>query len=237
MAERVALVSLLTLLAACGSSEDPRRGNERLEPASSERSPQKVPSRTAHEQIVAFGDSLTAGYGIGLDEAYPAMLQNILDEEGYPYEVVNAGVSGDTSAGGVRRLDWVLEGRDVAVLILALGANDGLRGLPPGEMKKNLATIIERAKSGGVRVLLAGFTAPPSMEDQYLQEFVAVFPALAEEHGVALMPSLLEGVLGKEALTQPDGKHPNAEGARVLAQNVWTYLKPLLERSHGEAAR
>jgi len=191
-----------------------------------------LPDRSAQPKIVAFGDSLTAGLGIGLDEAYPAVLQEILDDEGYAYEVVNAGVSGDTSAGGVRRLDWVLDARDVAILILALGANDGLRGLPPAEMKKNLADVIERAKSRGIRVLLAGFEAPPDSQDQYLQEFVSVFPELAREHEVLLLPSFLQEVAGVAELNQEDGKHPNVEGARVLAGNVFRAIEPLLSRPH-----
>ena len=193
--------------------------------------------RTAQAKIVAFGDSLTAGLGVGLDEAYPAVLQELLDERGYVDEVVNAGVSGDTSAGGVRRLDWVLEGGGVEVLILALGANDGLRGLPPGEMKKNLADIIERAKSRGIQVVLAGFEAPPGAKDQYLQEFVSVFPELAREHQVALLPSLLENVAGVSELNQEDGKHPSAKGARVLAGNVFRALEPLLPPPHPEKDR
>jgi len=189
-----------------------------------------APDRSALPKIVAFGDSLTAGFGIGLDEAYPAVLQELLDDEGYAYEVVNAGVSGDTSAGGVRRLDWVLDGRDVEVLILALGANDGLRGLPPAEMKKNLADVIERAKARGIRVLLAGFEAPPDSRDRYLQEFVSVFPELAREHELALLPSLLQDVAGVSELVQEDGKHPNVKGARVLAENVFRALEPFLSR-------
>jgi acyl-CoA thioesterase-1 len=186
------------------------------------------PDRTSQSAIVAFGDSLTAGYGIGLDEAYPARLQEILDREGYSFEVVNAGVSGDTTASGVRRLDWVLEGREVSVLILALGANDGLRGLPPAEMKKNLASIIEAAKSRGVQVLLAGFTAPPEQKDRYVREFVSVYPELAQEHGVALMPFLLQDVAGRSSLNQADGRHPSGEGARIIAENVFAHLRPLL---------
>jgi acyl-CoA thioesterase-1 len=192
--------------------------------------------RTAQSSIVAFGDSLTSGYGIALDEAYPAALQEILVRNGYAYEVVNAGVAGDTTAGGVRRLDWVLEGRRVDFLIVALGANDGLRGLPPSEMKKNLASIIESAKSRGIEVLLTGFTAPPDQKDQYLREFVSVYPDLAEEQGVALMPSLLEGVAGQSALNQADGKHPNAEGARIIAENVFRHLRPLLPAPTSAAA-
>ncbi len=195
-----------------------------------------LPDRSALPKIVAFGDSLTAGLGIGLDEAYPAVLQGLLDAKGYRYEVVNAGVSGDTSAGGIRRLDWVLDGREVEVLILALGANDGLRGLPPVEMKKNLADIIERAKSRGIRVLLAGFEAPPDSQDRYLQEFVAVFPELQQEHEVSLLPSFLLGVAGVSELNQEDGKHPNVAGARVLAENVFRAIEPLLSGSPSTSA-
>jgi acyl-CoA thioesterase-1 len=202
----------------CDGAED--------EPASPVKAP--LPDRSAQPKIVAFGDSLTAGFGIGLDEAYPARLQELLDDRGYAYEVVNAGVSGDTSAGGVRRLDWVLDDRDVQVMILALGANDGLRGLPPREMKKNLADILSRANTRGIRVLLAGFEAPPDVQDRYLQEFLAVYPELAREHQVALMPSFLRDVAGVSDLNQEDGKHPNAKGARVLAENVFRALEPLL---------
>ncbi|HEY7697989.1 MAG TPA: arylesterase [Vicinamibacteria bacterium] len=192
--------------------------------------------RSALPKIVAFGDSLTAGFGIGLDQAYPAVLQELLDDRGYAYEVVNAGVSGDTSAGGVRRLDWVLDSGNVEVLILALGANDGLRGLPASEMKKNLADILSRASSRGVRVLLAGFEAPPDSKDRYVKEFVSVFPELAREHEVALMPSLLEGIAGVPDLNQEDGKHPNVKGARVLAGNVLRALEPLLSSPRSSSA-
>ncbi|MGH9323190.1 MAG: arylesterase [Vicinamibacteria bacterium] len=221
----LALSSALALLVSCDPAEEPLAAPPRVQRVAAVVT---GPDRAAQKKIVAFGDSLTAGYGIGLDEAYPAVLQRLLDAEGYPYEVVNAGVSGDTSAGGVRRLDWVLDGRDVEILILALGANDGLRGLPPSEMKKNLAEIIEHAKSRGVRVLLAGFEAPPGARDVYIQDFVAVFPELASEHEIALMPSLLHDIAGVARLNQEDGKHPNVEGARVLAESIFRSLKPLL---------
>jgi acyl-CoA thioesterase-1 len=183
----------------------------------------------ARPAIVAFGDSLTAGFGIGLEEAYPAVLQELLDQNGYEYEVVNAGVSGDTTAGGVRRLDWVLEGRKVELLILALGANDGLRGLPSSEMKRNLGDIMTRAKSRGIRVVLVGFEAPPQA-DGYVEEFLAVFPELAKEYEVPLVPSFLSNVAGVAELNLPDGRHPNAAGARILAENVFRVLEPLLSR-------
>lgn len=188
----------------------------------------ETPDRSGQQKIIAFGDSLTAGLGIGRDEAYPALLQELIDAEGYPYEVINAGVSGETSAGGVRRLEWVLEDRDAAMLILELGANDGLRGLPPDEMKKNLATIIDLAAEREIPVLLAGLSVGDEHSNQYVQRFVGVYQELADEHEVAFMPHFLEGVAGVEALNQPDGKHPNAAGARVVAENVWKYLKPAL---------
>jgi acyl-CoA thioesterase I len=231
MARKALALLWMALFVACGGpAEDDgsRRETEEASTAVAAPSPSPTPDRSAQKKIIAFGDSLTAGYGIGLDEAYPAVLQELLDAAGYPYEVVNAGVSGDTSAGGIRRLSWVLEGRDVALLILALGANDGLRGLPPAEMKKNLATIIDDAKSRGIRVLLAGFRAPPDAKDRYIREFVAVYPELAREKDVALMPSFLEGLAGVAALNQPDHKHPNVAGARVLAGNVFRFVKPLL---------
>lgn len=230
---RKTLPVALALFVGCDVAEDAAsrpQGGE-ASPLATPNLSESAPAPAPHQdlpKIVAFGDSLTAGYGIGLDEAYPAVLQEILEREGYAYEVVNAGVSGETSAGGVRRLDWVLEGRDVRALVLALGGNDALRGLPPSEMKKNLARIIEALKARGITVLLAGFEAPPDARDRYLRELVAVYPELAEEHDVALLPFILDGIAGKSELNQDDGKHPNAAGARVLAENVWSHLKPLL---------
>jgi acyl-CoA thioesterase-1 len=180
-------------------------------------------------KIVALGDSLTAGLGINLDRAYPARLQERLDSEGYAYEVINAGVSGDTSAGGLSRLDWVLEG-DVRILILALGANDGLRGLPVSEMKQNLSTIIERTTERQIAVLLAGMEAPPNLGETYTSQFRETFAELAAEYEVVFFPFLLRGVAGIESLNQADGIHPNAQGARVIAGHLWSYLRPMLSR-------
>ena len=185
--------------------------------------------RHHQRKIVAFGDSLTAGFGIGQNEAYPADLQELVDAAGYPYEVINAGVSGDTSAGGVRRLDWVLEDRDVAAFVLALGGNDGLRGLPPSEMKKNLGTIIDGVEARGIPVLLAGLGSEEVPDDRYIRNLLAVYAQLAEERDVTFMPNLLEDVAGVASLNQSDGKHPNAAGARIVADNVWKYLKPMLQ--------
>jgi len=181
-------------------------------------------------KIVAFGDSLTAGYGLRPEESFPSLLQKKLAADGYDYEVVNAGISGDTSAGGVRRIDWSLEG-DVKVVILELGANDILRGQPVDEMKKNLTEIIEHAKARGARVLLAGMEAPTNTGPDYRRAVHEAFPALAREHEVTLIPFLLDRVAGIESLNQADGIHPTAEGAKIIANTVYQYLKPMLDKT------
>lgn len=183
----------------------------------------------AEPVIVALGDSLTAGYGVAAHEAYPALLEAILRREGYPYRVVNAGVSGDTTAGGLRRVDWVLRARP-EVAIVALGANDGLRGLSVVRMRENLARIVRRLQAGGARVLLAGMRVPPNYGAAYAREFAAAFPAVARQTGARLMPSLLDGVAAQPALSQEDGIHPNAAGHQVLAEQLWPHLKPLLRK-------
>jgi acyl-CoA thioesterase-1 len=180
---------------------------------------------------VALGDSLTAGLGLRPEQAYPALLQSRVDAAGLPYEVVNAGVSGETSAGGLRRLDWALQG-DVRFLIVALGGNDGLRGLPPDELRRNLSAIIERAQQRHVTVILAGMEAPPNFGQTYIVSFHQVYPELARKYKVALVPFLLQGVAGVDSLNQPDGIHPTPQGARRVADNVWTVLQPLLTAPH-----
>ena len=187
-------------------------------------------------RIVAFGDSLTAGLGLTAAESYPSILQKKLDADGYRYEVVNAGVSGDTSAGGLRRIDWALEG-DVRFVILELGANDILRGLPVAEMKKNLGEIIERAKRRGALVLLAGMYAPTNAGSDYQREIHEAFQSLAREHEVTLIPFFLDRVAGIESLNQADGIHPNAEGSRIVAETVYEALRPLLGREKEKAAK
>ena len=220
------MAAVALLLASCDRrSDEPARAAVR-QPAP-ETSP--GPDRSHEKKIVAFGDSLTAGYGIGLDEAYPAVLQSILDQEDYPYEVVNAGVSGDTSAGGVRRLDWVLQDRNCEVLILALGANDGLRGLPPSEMKKNLAAMIEASQKAGARVLLVGTRMPPNYGPEYTQAYEAVFADLAKAHKVALAADLTAGIGERLELFLPDRVHPNESAQPTLLDNVWKALRPLLK--------
>jgi acyl-CoA thioesterase I len=176
------------------------------------------------------GDSLTAGLGLPVDQAYPSVIQERLKKEGFDYEVVNAGVSGDTSAGGLSRLDWALQG-NVRVLVVALGGNDALRGLPPAQLEQNLAAIIERAQARGIRVVLAGMESPPNWGRDYNVSFHKVYTALAAQYRVPLVPFLLAGVAGREALNQRDGIHPTAAGASIVADNVWTVLKPVLQEN------
>jgi acyl-CoA thioesterase-1 len=178
-------------------------------------------------RIVFLGDSLTAGLGVAPGDAYPALIQRRLRDAGQPYEVVNAGVSGDTSAGGLRRLDWSLKGR-VDVLVVALGANDALRGLRPADLERNLGTILERARARRIAVLLAGMEAPPNFGADYTREFRAVYPALAKRYHVPLVPFLLAGVAGVPRLNQADGIHPNPQGHRLIADLIWRQLEPML---------
>jgi acyl-CoA thioesterase-1 len=177
--------------------------------------------------IVAFGDSLTAGLGVAPDEAYPSRLDARLRREGAPYRVVNAGVSGDTTAGALRRVDWALRARP-EIVIVALGANDGLRGQSVRAMRENLEAIVTRFREAGARVLLCGMRLPPNYGEPYGREFAASFPAVARRTGVPLMPFLLDGVAADPRLNQPDGIHPNAQGHRVIAERLWPYLEPLL---------
>ena len=175
------------------------------------------------------GDSLTAGLGLAADRSFPSLIEKKLKEKGLDYDVINAGVSGDTSAGGVRRLDWSMEG-DVRVLIVALGANDGLRGLPATEMKKNLAAVLDRARGRKVPVILAGMEAPPNYGPEYTRAFRNVYSELAAEYKVRFIPFLLQGVAGDASLNQADGIHPNVRGAEIVADLVWAELEPALRR-------
>jgi acyl-CoA thioesterase-1 len=179
--------------------------------------------------IVAFGDSLTAGFGVVPEAAWPALLQERLAREGYPYRVVNAGVSGDTTAGAVRRVGWVLRARP-EIVVVALGANDGLRGQPVTAMRANLAEIVSRLQAAGARVLLAGMRLPPNYGAEYSQAFGQSFADVARRANVPLMPFLLDGVAADPRLNQADGIHPNVEGHRRVAERVWPYLLPLLRK-------
>jgi acyl-CoA thioesterase-1 len=188
-------------------------------------------SRTDDERpkIVVLGDSLTAGLGLLETQSYPHLLQEKIDRDGFQYEVVNAGVSGDTSAGGLRRLDWALQ-EDVRILIVELGANDGLRGLSVLEMKENLGKIIEGARAKNVIVVLTGMEAPPNYGAEYAASFRAAYRELALKYKVLFVPFLLDKVAGQASLNQADGIHPNPEGAAIVADTVWNVLKPLLDQ-------
>ncbi len=181
------------------------------------------------ETIVFLGNSLTAGYGLTLDEAYPALIQQKLDSAGYRYRVVNAGVSGETSAGGLRRIDWLLR-QPITVLVLALGANDALRGHDLDNTRANLQAILDRTRAAypDVSIVIAGMQAPPNLGSDYTDRFRTMFIDLARENDAALIPFLLEGVAAVPELNQPDGIHPTAEGQKILAENVWRTLEPVL---------
>jgi len=230
VARVIAVLALTFATAACGA-----RSDDRDEPKSAPRPADAASSGTApaavaatRPRIVVLGDSLTAGLGLAARDAYPALLQQRVDSSGLNFEVINAGVSGDTSAGGLERLDWALQG-DVRILVVALGGNDALRALPAEELKRNLAQIIERAQARGIAVLLAGMEAPPNFGRDYIVSFHSVYPALAKQYHVAFVPFLLQGVAGNDSLNQRDGIHPTAAGARIVADSVWAALKPLAE--------
>jgi acyl-CoA thioesterase-1 len=186
------------------------------------------PAKVTPPRIVVLGDSLTAGLGLPREQAYPSLLQTKLNEEGYALEVFNAGVSWDTSADGLRRTNWALEG-DVRLLILALGGNDGLRGLPAAHMKDNLQSIVHRARQRAIPVLLVGMEAPPNYGEHYTKAFRLVFQDLASENKLMLVPFLLEGVAGVPALNQSDGIHPTSAGAARIAEHLWPAVKKMVD--------
>lgn len=227
MVRAFGVFSLVVVLAACASED---RGSAAPPAAVSEKpaAAAAVAPAGARPRIVALGDSLTAGLGLEPDQAYPALLQKRLDAAGLKYDVVNAGVSGDTSAGGLRRVDWALEG-DVKVLIVALGGNDALRGLPVEQLRQNLTTIIERAKARHIAVVLAGMEAPPNFGAAYTNAFRQTYREVAAEHDAVLIPFLLDGVAGLPEMNQGDGIHPTAAGAEKVAETVWSALRPILK--------
>jgi acyl-CoA thioesterase-1 len=194
-------------------------------------SPPGTPDKAAaaRKTVVVLGDSIAAGYGVDPSEAYPALLQEKIDGAGLSFTVVNAGVSGDTSADGLNRINWLLK-RPIDVLVLELGGNDGLRGVPATATETNLQAIVNRVKQKypRARFVIAGMQMPPNMGEAYTTAFRQIFPTLAERNHAALVPFLLEGVGGDPKLNQPDHIHPTAEGHRIVAENVWKVLKPVL---------
>ena len=184
------------------------------------------------KSILFFGDSITAGYGVDQGEAFPAIIQNKIDSLGLSFTVINAGLSGETSAGGARRIDWVLQ-RKPDIMILELGGNDGLRGIDLTSTKENLQTIIDKtqAKYPETIIILAGMQVPPNLGIEYTKEFRTLYPDLAEENDLMLIPFILERVGGLEKYNQPDQIHPNAAGHKLVAQTVWETLYPILVKN------
>lgn len=225
MLARVFAVFGLFIAVACSNA--PRSNNN---PQSAESQPDTASAPSATKNILFFGNSLTAGMGLESQAlAFPGIIQQWIDSLDLPYRVINAGLSGETSAAGNERIDWLLNEK-VDIFVLELGANDGLRGVPTEETQKNLQSIIDKviAKYPDCKLVLTGMMVPPSMGGDYGRAFTAIFPALAQKNNMAYVSFLLEGVAGESTLNQSDGIHPTAEGHRILAENVWEVLKPLL---------
>lgn len=220
----LSFIILPLLFGGCAAGDAARSRNAANKPLVSPKSVSDKP------KVVAFGDSLTAGFGLTENESYPYLLQQKLKADGFDYEVVNAGVSGDTSLGGLERVDWVLDTGDVKYLILELGANDLLRGVPVAKMKANLDAIIKKAQARNIQVLLCGMLAPPTMGADYQRDFNMAFPDLATQHKLKFLPFVLENVALKKELNQADGIHPNADGEKIMTDNVYKVLQPMLAR-------
>jgi len=228
MRTTLSMLVLFLLAAACSPGDRAALPARAAAPA-----PPPTPAPTATPEdteplVVFLGDSLTAGYGLGGEQAYPALVEKRLEEEGIPIKVLNAGVSGDTTAGGLARLDWLLSQKP-DVVVVGLGGNDGLRGLPLEQAEHNLREIVRRAKAAGARVLLLGMQIPPNYGPEYAQGFSGMYPAIAKEMDVPLVPFLLEGVGGVADLNQSDGIHPTAEGQEKVADTVIPFLEEMLE--------
>lgn len=189
-----------------------------------------APAAEEKKTLAFLGDSLSAGYGVKPNESFPALISDKIRAASLPFEVENAGLSGDTTAGGLRRIDWLLQ-RKIDVLVIELGGNDGLRGLPIPALKANLQSIIDkaRAKNSAVKIVIAGMRIPPNVGADYSRSFENVFPEIAQANHATLIPFLLEGVGGMREFNQADSIHPTAEGHRTIAENVWRILEPLLQ--------
>jgi acyl-CoA thioesterase I len=233
----ISCISLSIFAFACGGASGASTEVRPAERAASDRPTPPTPGPKAPvthpsdtPRIIFLGDSLTAGLGLDVEDSYPSLIQQRLDKDGYRYQVVNAGVSGDTTAGALRRVEWTLgEGRP-RIMVVALGGNDGLRGLPPAELESNLRAIVEHCTGRGLTVVLAGMEAPPNNGPEYTAEFRQAYQTLARTHKLPLVPFLLEGVAGIPSLNQADGIHPNKLGARIVAETVWRVLEPLLTK-------
>ncbi|MEX0812313.1 MAG: arylesterase [Chitinophagales bacterium] len=222
------LILAFAFLLACNQNNSQKEQNNL--PEKEEKKPSKKESAKV---ILFFGNSLTAGYGVEPEEAYPSIIQDSIDASNYDYKVINAGVSGETTASGNSRIDWVLQQQPVSIFVLELGGNDGLRGIPESETEKNLKSMIDkvREKAPDAKIILTGMMVPPNMGEKYGTAFNAIFPKVAEEKEVLFLPFLLEGVAGESELNLEDGIHPNPEGHKIVAENVWEVLKLHLEKA------
>jgi acyl-CoA thioesterase I len=217
----IIIIGIMILFSACTNNEKPPVNNQ---PNTVQDSVTVAKKKT----IVFYGNSLTAGYGLSPSQAFPAIIQKKIDSLGLPYQVINAGVSGETSSGGKTRIDWILK-QPVDIFVLELGANDGLRGIPLSETKKNLQAIIDKVKekNADTKLLFAGMEIPPNMGQSYTTEFRNIYTELAAKNKMTLVPFLLEGVGGEINLNQEDGIHPTAEGHVIVAANLWKQLEKL----------
>ncbi len=224
------LALLLPFLALTACSENNRQ-TETAQKAETT-APAPKPEHKERKVILFFGNSLTAGYGLESDESFPARIQAKMDSAGYNYKAINAGVSGETTSTGKNRVGWVLDQQEVSIFVLELGANDGLRGIPVNQTKNNLLAIIDSVnrKQPQTKIVLAGMMVPPNMGATYSNDFKNIFPEIAKEKNVELIPFLLEGVAAIDSLNLPDGIHPNASGQKLVARNVWEILEPMLEK-------
>jgi acyl-CoA thioesterase-1 len=234
MRRTLLLLGLAGLTLACGEGERQPVVRDEASEVSAEEG--RTSSDTEASAVLFLGTSLTAGYGLTSEEAYPALIQEKIDSAGLEFRVVNAGVSGETSAAGLRRIDWLLR-QPLAALVIELGANDMLRGHDIGAMRANLQEIIDRTRVAHprARIVIAGMKAAPNLGEPYASEFESTFPELARDNDAALIPFLLRDVAAVPELNQPDGNHPTAEGQRIVAENVWSVLEPILRDIESDA--
>ena len=229
------LLFLAVLLSGCSSNGTNKKAEERGETGNNDAAQNE--SKKEEKVILFFGNSLTAGYGLEQDQAFPAVIQRKIDSLGWNYEVVNAGLSGETTASGKNRIGWVLD-QQVDIFVLELGANDGLRGIDLDETRGNLQSIIDTVRTSNpqTEIILAGMQIPPNMGQDYTTEFKKIFPGVAEKKDVHLIPFLLKDVGGRPELNQDDGIHPTAEGQKIVAENVWEVLKGVIEEQRAKAS-
>ena len=227
---KIYLIITIIILSLCGLACETSQSETKTDNKELTKDLKMPPASSDSPKILAFGDSLTAGFGLSEKESYPYLLQERLNKEGYSYEVKNLGVSGETSLGGLERIDWVLGQENIEILILELGANDLLRGVPVERMKASLDKIIAKAKAKNVEVLFCGMLAPPTMGIKYQQDYIKAFPDLVDKHKIEFVPFLLENVAADAKLNQADGIHPNAEGTKIMMENIYKELKPMLKK-------